>query len=387
MVVNNRIAGFSDDLRAWRRHLHANPELGMDCHETADFVCARLREFGISEIHAGIARSGVVAVIHGQEPGPTIGLRADMDALPIREVEGRSHRSKIDGRMHACGHDGHTTMLLGAARYLNETRNFAGRVALIFQPGEETGEGASAMCSAGIMDQFEIKEVYALHTTALLSAGKLATCVGPIMAAVDDFEIMIKGTGGHAAYPHLTHDPVVAAIQIGQALQTIRSRNASGFDDLVLSVTQISSGNSYNVVPDDALMAGTIRSFDEGVREMVRSRMVQICDGVGRAMNVEASLTFLSELSATVNHRDQAKFAAEVAEELVGSANVDFNLQPRPGAEDFGQMLNHRPGAFIFIGQGSGPFAHDPAFDFNDDIAPIGATYFSRLVERALPRS
>lgn len=386
MAIINRIAGFADDMTAWRRHLHQRPELGFDCFETAAFVVERLREFGVSEIETGIARTGVVAVIEGQGPGPTIGLRADMDALPIQETSGVPYASETPGAMHACGHDGHTTMLLGAARYLAETRNFKGRVALIFQPSEEAGPGGGRiMVEEGIMERFDIEQVYALHTMPGDAEGRFSTTPGPIMAAVDTFHIDITGKGGHGAFPHHTRDPVVAAAGMVQAIQTIVSRNHYALQDLVVSVTQIHTGSAENIVPETAYVNGTIRTFAPEVQQMVHTRLQEIIAGQAASYGVEAALRIETGYPATVNHADETAFAAEVAGEVSGSDMVQTNRQREMGAEDFAFMLNARPGAYLFLGQGEGPALHHPGFDFNDSVAPVGASFFARLVERAQP--
>ncbi|MFN3525508.1 MAG: M20 aminoacylase family protein [Paracoccus sp. (in: a-proteobacteria)] len=385
MPVLNRIADFTDDMTAWRRHLHQHPELGFDCHQTAAFVAARLREFGVDEIHEGIGQTGIVAIIRGQGDGPAIGLRADMDALPMDEVTGAEWASTVPGRMHACGHDGHTTMLLGAARYLAETRNFAGSVALIFQPAEEDGGGGNAMVAEGIMDRFGITRVFALHNNPGQEAGMFQTTPGPIMAAVDRFDIHIQGRGGHGAMPHLTADPVVAAVGIVSGIQTITSRNHHALEDLVVSVTQIHTGSADNVVPGTAWICGTVRTFAPHVRDMVRRRMTQICDGAAMGYEVEVRLDYQQGYPATVNDPDQTAFAADVAREIAGEGRVDAQASREMGAEDFSYMLNARPGCYLFLGQGEGPGVHNPGYDFNDAVAPIGASFFARLVERAQP--
>ena len=399
MPVINRIADLADDMTAWRRHLHQNPELGVDCHETAAFVAARLREFGVDEIHSGYATTGLVALIRGsggapgqgpgqgqgQGQGPVIGLRADMDALPIQETTGAPYASRHPGRMHACGHDGHTAMLLGAARYLAETRNFAGTVALIFQPAEETGGGAEVMVRQGIMEQFDIAQVYALHTAPGTPLGHFYTTPGPIMAAVDEFHIDIAGHGGHAAMPHDTRDPVVAACAIVQAIQTITSRNHYALDDLVISVTQIHAGSAFNIVPDSAVINGTVRTFDPAVQAMVMRRLAEIAAGQGAAYGVTATLRYQTGDPATVNDPGRTAFAAEVAREVAGAQAVNAEAGREMGAEDFAHMLNARPGAYLFVGNGDSAGLHHPAFDFDDAAAPVGASFFARLVERALP--
>ncbi|RJE88054.1 M20 aminoacylase family protein [Paracoccus onubensis] len=385
MPVLNRIASFADDMTAWRRYLHQHPELGFECHETAKFVAGKLREFGVDEIHEGIGKTGIVAIINGKGGGNTIGLRADMDGLPMSETTGAEWASTVPGRMHACGHDGHTTMLLGAAKYLSETRNFTGRVALIFQPAEEAGGGGDVMVQEGVMERFGIGRVFAMHNSPGQPQGSFYTTPGPIMAAVDSFEIDISGRGGHGAMPHLTADPVVAAVGIVTAIQTISSRNHYALDDLVVSVTQIHTGSADNIVPDDAWICGTVRTFDPDVREMVRRRLSEICTGQGAAYNVTATLTYHEGYPATVNDPDQTAFAAQTAREVVGEANVADDYGREMGAEDFSYMLNARPGCYLFLGQGDGPGVHNPGYDFNDDIAPIGASFFACLVERAQP--
>ena len=385
MPVVNRIADFAPEMTAWRQHLHRIPELGFDCPKTAAFLAERLREFGVDEIHEGIAQTGIVAIIGGRGPGRCIGLRADFDALPVTEATGAEYASTHAGRMHACGHDGHSTMLLGAARYLAETRNFSGRVALIFQPAEEHGAGADVMVREGIMERFGIEEVYGLHNAPGLPEGSFLTTPGPFMAAVDTFDLHLKGVGGHAALPHETRDPIVAAMAIGQAFQTIVSRNNCARDDLVVSITQIHAGNVDNVIPDTAYMNGTIRTFDPEVQAMVRRRMEAIVAGHAASFEVEAEFDYVVGYPATVNDPGRAAFAAEVAREVSGADNVDAAGGREMGAEDFAYMLQARPGAYLFLGQGPGAGLHHPAYDFNDAVAPVGASFLARLVERAQP--
>jgi amidohydrolase len=385
MPVVNRIASFADEMKVWRRHLHAHPELGLECHETAAYVVERLREFGVDEIHEGIATSGVVAIVEGRGEGPVIGLRADMDALPILEATGAEHASTVAGRMHACGHDGHTAMLLGAAKYLAETRNFAGRVALIFQPAEEHGGGAEVMCREGLMERFGIGRVFALHNVPGLDEGRILTTPGPIMAAVDTFHVHVEGKGGHGAMPHETVDPIPPALAIAQAMPTIVSRNNYALDDLVISVTQIHAGTTDNVIPDRAYINGTVRSFDPAVQAMVMRRMEEIVTGTGAAFGVTARLDYEVGYPATINDAEAAAFAARVAGEVVGTDLVDPQAGREMGAEDFAYMLQERPGAYLFVGAGPGAGLHHPEFDFNDAIAPIGASIFARLVETSQP--
>lgn len=385
MPVINRIAAFAEDMTEWRRHLHQHPELGQQCHDTAAFVAARLRAFGVDEIHEEIAISGVVAIINGQGEGPTIGLRADMDALPIHETTGAEWASKTPGKMHACGHDGHTTMLLGAARYLAETRAFKGRVALIFQPAEETGGGAELMVEEGVLERFGIEQVFALHSAPGTPVGQFYTTPGPLMAAVDTFHVDIKGEGGHGAYPHETRDPVPAALAIAQAMGTIVSRNHRALDDLVVSVTMIHAGTADNVIAEGAYLGGTVRTFDKDVQAMVKRRMAQIVEGHAAAFNVEATLRYEDGFPPTINTPEQTEFAVGVAQEVAAGGGVEGNVDREMGAEDFSYFLEKRPGAYLFIGNGDTAGLHQPNYDFDDATAPYGASYFARIVERALP--
>ncbi len=385
MPVLNRIADFADEMTAWRRHLHQNPELGFECQQTAGFVAERLREFGVDEIHEGIGSTGLVGIIRGRKEGPVIGLRADMDALPMDEETGAEWASKVPGRMHACGHDGHTTMLLGAAKYLAETRNFAGSVALIFQPAEENGGGADVMVREGMMERFGIERVFAMHNNPGQALGTFQTTPGPIMAAVDTFEIHLRGRGGHGAMPHLTADPVVAAVAIVNAIQTISSRNHYALDELVISVTQIHTGSADNIVPETAWICGTVRTFDPEVQAMVRRRMTQICDGQAMGYDVCVRLDYQQGYPATVNDPAETARAVAAATEIAGEAGVCDDSGREMGAEDFSYMLQARPGCYLFIGQGEGPGVHNANYDFNDEVAPVGASFFARLVERAQP--
>jgi amidohydrolase len=385
MPVINRIAGYAEDMAEWRRWMHRHPELSFDCHRTAAYVVERLREFGVDEIHEGIATTGIVAIVKGRGDGPTVGLRADMDALPIVEATGLDYASAEAGKMHACGHDGHTAMLLGAARYLAETRNFAGRVALIFQPAEENGGGGDVMVREGIMDRFDIAEVYALHNAPNFPEGQFYTTPGPIMAAVDEFEVTVTGRGGHAAMPHETADPLTAAVAMVQAFQTIVSRNHKPVDDLVVSVTQFRAGTANNIIPNYAVFSGTVRTFGADVQEMVIRRMEEIVAGLAAGHGVEAALDYRKLYPPTINDAHRAAFAAEVAAEIVGDDGVDAAASREMGAEDFAFMLDVRPGAYLFLGQGPGAVCHHPQYDFNDRVAPLGASFFARLAERALP--
>ncbi len=388
MPILNSIAAMADDMKTWRRHLHTIPELAFDCHQTAAFVAERLREFGITEVHEGIATTGIVAIIDSGRPGPTVGLRADMDALPILEASGMEHASTIPGKMHACGHDGHTTMLLGAAKYLNETRAFRGRVALIFQPAEEDGGGGQVMVREGIMDRFDIAHVYGIHNVPGVPLGAVLTTPGPLLAAVDTVHVHIDGRGGHAASPHETIDPIPAALAIATAFGTIVSRNHKPTDDLVVSVTQIHAGTVSNVIPASAYLNGTVRTFDPVVQDMVERRMAEIVAGTASAHGVTARLEYERGYPATINDADEAAFAAEVAREVAGADKVVDTATREMGAEDFAYMLQARPGAYLFLGAGEGANGgaglHHPGYDFNDDIAPIGASLLARIAERKL---
>ncbi|WP_394152263.1 M20 aminoacylase family protein [Loktanella salsilacus] len=382
MPVLNSIADYQATLAQWRRHLHTIPEVQFALHDTAAFVADRLRDIGVDEIHTGIATTGIVAIINGQKPGRTIGLRADMDALPMPEETGLDYASTNLGAMHACGHDGHTTMLLGAAKYLAETRNFAGRVALIFQPAEENGSGAKVMREEGIFDTFDIAEVYALHNSPGTPVGEFYTTPGPIMAAVDEFTININGKGGHGAFPQDTVDPITAAVSMVQAIQTIVSRNHYALDDLVISVTQIHAGSVFNVIPDTAMINGTVRTFDPAVQQMVMDRMQAIVDGQAASFGVTATLDYGNGDPATINDPACTAFAASVAESIT---SCDTAVSRDMGAEDFSYMLEARPGAYLFIGNGDSAGLHHPKYDYNDDTTAYGATFFARLIEKALP--
>ena len=385
MPTNNRIASYADEMKGWRRHLHQHPELAFECQETAAFIAARLREFGVDEIHPGIAKTGIVAIINGTGAGPTIGLRADMDALPIMEVTGAEHASTVPGKMHACGHDGHVTMLLGAAKYLCETRRFAGRVALIFQPAEEDGGGGEVMVQEGIMDRFAIGQVYGIHNAPNVAFGHFQTTPGPLMASVDTAFVYITGRGGHGATPHECIDPVVAVVGMVQAVQTIIPRNVYALDEAVISVTQIHTGTASNIIPEEAMFCATIRCFKPDVRALLKRRFHEIVEGHAAAYGVTARVEYDWGYPATINHEDETEFAAEVAREVVGADAVNARANREMGSEDFSYMLEARPGAYLFMGTGPGAGLHHAAFDFNDEAAPVGASFFARLVERAQP--
>ncbi len=387
MPIINRIADFHDEITAWRRDLHENPETLYDVHRTAGVVEQKLAEFGVDEVVTGIGRTGVVGVIKGRQAGSgkTIGLRADMDALPIQEVRDLPHKSKVDGKMHACGHDGHTAMLLGAAKYLAETRNFDGTAVVIFQPAEEGGAGGEAMVKDGMMDRWAIDEVYGMHNMPNAPVGSFAIRSGPLLAAADQFYITIDAKGGHAARPHECNDPVVIAAQLVTAFQTIVSRNTDPIEAMVLSTTMIEASDATNIIPQIVKMAGTVRTLSPDVRELAHRRIGEICENMGKVFGAEIRLDYELGYPVTVNHPKQTDFAVKVAGELVGAPNVDADIAPIMGAEDFSYMLEARPGAFIMIGQGDGPICHHPEYDFNDEIIPLGASYWARLVETALP--
>ncbi|MGC1489333.1 MAG: M20 aminoacylase family protein [Albidovulum sp.] len=385
MPVLNRIADFAPQMKEWRQHLHTIPELAFDLPLTAAFVAERLREFGVDEIHEGIAQSGIVAIINGQGAGPTIGLRADMDALAIPEATGADYASTPPGKMHACGHDGHTTMLLGAAKYLAETRRFKGRVALLFQPAEEEGGGGQVMVKEGVMDRFGITQVYGIHNAPNVDFGHFRTTPGALMASVDTATVHVTGKGGHGAMPHECVDPVVAVVGMVSALQTILSRNVYAMDEAVISVTQIHTGTASNIIPEEAMFCATIRAFKPDVRALLKQRVHEIVAGHAAAYGVTATIDYDWGYPATINHPDEADFAASVAAEIAGEAAVDARAGREMGSEDFSYMLEARPGAYLFLGAGPGAGLHHPAYDFNDDLAPVGASFFARLVEKAQP--
>ena len=385
MAIVNRIAGYADEMTGWRRHLHTIQELGRECFKTAAFVEEKLREFGVDEIQTGFATTGIVAIINGQGNGPTIGLRADMDGLPIIETTGLEYQSTHEGRMHACGHDGHTTMLLGAAKYLCETRNFSGRVALIFQPDEEATGGAEAMVEEGILDTFDISQVYGIHNMPEFPVGGFFTTTGPLMAGADVFDINIKGRGGHGAMPHGTVDPILAACSIAQAIQSIVSRNVDAAERLVISVTQIHTGSVNNVIPDTAYMNGTVRSFTPEVRDLAERRLREIVAGQAASYGCEADVVYNRGYPATYNSAEGVVMATKAARDVSGDEAVVDDFEPVMGSEDFSYMLQKRSGAYLFMGQGPSAGLHHPEYNFNDDVSPVGASFFARLVETAQP--
>ena len=387
MPIVNRIAEFHDDIAAWRHDLHRNPELLYDVHRTAATVAERLRGFGLDEVVTGIGRTGVVGVIKGRQSnsGKVIGLRADMDALPIMEATGKPYASTVAGKMHACGHDGHTAMLLGAARYLAETRNFDGTAIVIFQPAEEGGGGGKAMVEDGMMERWNIGEVYGMHNMPGMAAGTFGIRKGSQLASTDEFIIDIVGNGGHAAAPHRSVDPIVVGAAIVQTLQTIVSRTIDPVQSAVVSVTKFHAGEAHNIIPGTARLGGTVRTLDAGVRDRVEKRIGEIVAGVASAYGATAIVDYDRNYPVTRNHPRQTDFAAAVAGEIAGPAKVDPDTPPIMAGEDFSYMLEARPGAFIFIGNGDTAGLHNPAYDFNDAIIPLGSSYWARLVERALP--
>jgi amidohydrolase len=386
-----RIRAYHAELRALRRDIHAHPELAFEESRTSTLVAEKLGAWGI-EVHRGLAKTGVVAVIPGKRSasGRAIGLRADMDCLPMHEGNTFAHKSQNAGRMHACGHDGHTTMLLGAARYLAETRNFDGTAYLIFQPAEEGGGGGQVMVKEGLFERFPASEVYALHNWPGLPPGKMAVRPGPVMAATDEVQITVRGRGGHGAMPHLAVDPVVAAAHVITALQTIASRTVNPIDAVVVSICSMATSQVgvFNVIPDHVKLVGTVRSFEPATRELAERRVREIATKTAEALGATAEVTYERGYPATVNSAREAQFAARVGQQLFGPENVMTEHEPTMGGEDFSYMLQARPGAYVFFGQGGaagGCLLHNPNYDFNDDIIPLGAGYLAALVEEALP--
>ncbi|GJD34283.1 M20 aminoacylase family protein [Methylobacterium aerolatum] len=376
------IQGFADELTALRRDLHAHPEIGFEEVRTSGIVAGLLEGYGF-EVHRGIGGTGVVGLLKGRtDNGRRIGLRADMDALPIEEETNLPYRSTIPGKMHACGHDGHTTMLVGAARYLAETRNFDGTAVLIFQPAEEGLGGARAMLKDGLFEKFPCDEIYGLHNQPGGQHGHIKLRPGALMAAADFFDIRIRGRGIHAAQPHRGVDPIVVATGLAQALQSIASRNVDPLKSLVLSITRIEAGSAYNVIPETAHMAGTIRTFDKEVRALTAARMRELCAGFAAAYGAEITVDIEDKFSVLENAPEQSAAAAAVAAELIGEAQVDTDAPPRMGSEDFADMTMAVPGAYVWLGAGPGAGLHNAGYDFADSIIPVGSAFLARLVER-----
>lgn len=383
MAVLNRAAEMQQEVAEWRRHLHQNPELMFDVHETAAFVEAKLREFGCDEVVTGLGRTGVCAVIKGNRgDGETLGLRSDMDALPIIEATGKPYASKTQGKMHACGHDGHTAMLLGAAKYLSETRNFAGSIVVIFQPAEEGGGGGNEMVKDGMMERFGIDRVYGMHNMPNVPVGEFTIRKGGFFAATDEFNITLKGKGGHAAMPHSTIDPIVAGAALVQSLQSIASRNVDPLEAIVVSVTKFHAGDAHNVIPNESKLGGTIRTLDGDIREYGEKRLREITQSVADAYGCEVQLEFRRGYPVTVNHDIETEIATQAASAVVGAGNIDIDTPPLMGGEDFSYMLEARPGAMILIGNGESAGLHHPKYDFNDEIIPYGISYWAQIAEQ-----
>jgi amidohydrolase len=381
----DRIDGFADELTAIRRDLHAHPEIGFEEVRTSGIVADKLTQWGI-EVHRGLGVTGVVGVLKGKgSGGKRIGLRADMDALPMEENTNLTWRSTNPGRFHGCGHDGHTTMLLGTARYLAETRNFDGTVHFIFQPAEEGLGGARAMIKDGLFQKFPCDEIYGLHNSTELNLGEIAILPGPAMAGADFFDITISGYGAHAAKPDRSRDPIVIAMALGQALQTIVSRNVDPLQSAVLSITQIHAGSAYNVIPDEARLAGTVRAFSDEVRALIRERMRAICAGIASAFNVEITADIRDTFSVLVSQEEHSNVVAEVARTIVDPAKVSILAKPKMGSEDFSDMLQVTPGAYFWVGHDGSVPIHNPGYVLDDKILPVGASVFARIIETRLP--
>ena len=380
-----RIEGYADELTAIRRDIHAHPEIGFEEVRTSGIVAKKLAEWGI-EVHRGLGITGVVGVLKGKgNSGKRIGLRADMDALPMDENTNLPWRSTVPGRFHGCGHDGHTTMLLGTARYLAETRNFDGTVHFIFQPAEEGLGGARAMIKDGLFEKFPCDEIYGLHNATNLNLGEVGVFPGPAMAGADFFDIHIQGYGSHGARPEMSKDAVVIAMTLGQALQTIVSRNVEPSQPAVLSITQIHAGSAYNVIPGDAKLCGTVRAFSDEVRALIRERMRAICAGMAAAFQVEITADIRDTFGVLVNEREHSEVVAEVARTVVDPAKVITRTKPKMGSEDFADMLHVVPGAYFWVGhEGSVP-VHNPGYVLDDKILPVGASMFARIIEKRLP--
>ncbi len=388
MPIINSIAALADDMAAWRHDFHEHPELLYEVHRTASVVADKLRAFGCDEVVTGIGRTGVVGVIRGRNTasGKTIGLRADMDALPIEETSGVPYASKTPGVMHACGHDGHTTMLLGAAKHLAETRNFDGTVIVIFQPAEEGGAGGKAMIDDGLMTRWGIQEVYGMHNMPGLPAGHFTLSPGAMLASADAIEIKVTGKGGHGgAGPHKAVDSILIGAQIVGALQSIVARNVDPLKSAVISICAFHGGTTFNVIPETVEMKGTVRTLDPEIRDLVERRIAEVADATARAYGGSAETIYTRMYPVTMNHARQAAFAADVARDIAGPERVNDQALPRMGGEDFAFMLEERPGAFVFLGIGDGAELHHPAYRFNDDVLAHGASYWVRLVEKSMP--
>ncbi|WP_459618700.1 M20 aminoacylase family protein [Bordetella sp. 2513F-2] len=397
MKLLEPIVAWQQEIAALRRDIHTHPELAFEEFRTADLVAGRLEAWGV-EVHRGLAGTGVVGVIRGSQPGSgTVGLRADMDALPMQEVNTFAHASRVPGKMHGCGHDGHTAMLLGAARYLASHRDFAGTVYVIFQPAEEAGGGAQRMIEAGLFERFPMEAVFGMHNWPGLPAGRFALTAGPIMASSNEFSIRIQGKGSHAGMPHLGVDPVMTAVQLAQSLQTIITRNRNPLDAAVLSITQIHAGSADNVVPGDAELRGTVRTFTLETLDLIERRMEEIARHTCAALDCHMEFDFQRNYPPTINHAAEAAFCAEVIRGIVGPDNLDDHVQPSMGAEDFAFMLQATPGCYVWLGNGTGShrdaghgagpcMLHNGSYDFNDELLPLGATYWVELARQWLAR-
>jgi hippurate hydrolase len=387
MPIINRVADLADEITAWRRDFHENPELLFDVHRTAGIVAEKLKSFGCDEVVTGLGRTGVVGVIRGRSnnSGKVIGLRADMDALPIEEATNVPHKSKVPGKMHACGHDGHTAMLLGAAKYLADTRNFDGTAVVIFQPAEEGGGGGNEMLKDGLMERFGVHEVYGMHNMPGIPVGQFAIRPGPMMAAADRFTIHIEGKGGHAARPHDCIDPVVVSAHVITALQTIASRSADPLDSVVVSVCTVRAGDAFNVIPQTAMLLGTVRTLSPEVRDLAETRIRAIVENVCAAFGAKAEVDYDRGYPVTMNDPDKTEFMANVARAVAGENAIDTTIPPLMGAEDFSYMLEQRPGAYIFLGNGDTAGVHHPAYDFNDEASPYGVSLWAKIVETGMP--
>lgn len=386
MPIKNRLAEMQDEIAGWRRHLHTIPELQFDLPQTTAFVEDRLREMGITDITPGIGRSGIVAVIEGKtnRSGKVIGLRADMDALPITEATGLDYASTHPGKMHACGHDGHTAMLLGAAKYLSETRNFDGKVVLIFQPAEEGGGGGREMVADGLMERWGIQEVYGMHNMPGTPVGSFHIRPGALLASADQFDIVLTGKGGHAAAPHEAIDTNLAAAHVLIALQSIASRNVDPLKQLVVSVCTLrSETEAHNVIPQTVLLRGTVRALDPEVRDLAQARLTRIATLTAEAFGCTATVEYERGYPITMNSEANTDFAADIAEIVAGS--VDRDTPPIMAGEDFSYMLEQRPGAYMFLGNGAGAHVHHPEYNFNDAAIPAGCSWFAEVVERRMP--
>ena len=397
MKIPDSISAIVGPIRAIRRDIHAHPELKFEENRTAEIVTSALRGFGIDEIHTGLGKTGVVGILRGRPGSKMLGLRADMDALPMTELNAFEHKSQYAGKMHACGHDGHTATLLAAAKVMSADRDFAGSVAFIFQPAEEGGGGARAMIVDGLFERFPCDAVFAIHNWPGLRVGEFGLNPGAMMASSNEFEITVCGKGAHAAMPHLGVDPVLIASHLIQAFQSLVSRETKPIDATVVSVTQINAGEATNVIPDTCVMKGTVRTFSAQALDTIEQGMARICHQLPPAFNARAEFSFLRNYPPTINHAKEAMLAADVAAEIVGEAMVQRHVEPTMGAEDFAYMLQEKPGAYIFLGNGdtSGPHRsaghglgpctlHNPSYDFNDDLIPIGATFWQLLAKRFL---